>query len=375
MLAVETPDREEAVRCSNQVRRHILLRFHPRVIPGVEQIQDIVEEVLIGRNHARAAKAYILYRDQHGRLRESKSLLSDIQRIMDGYLEQSDWRVRENSNVNYSLGGLILHNSGTVTANYWLNSIYTPDIAEAHRSGDMHIHDLGMFSGYCAGWILKQLLQLGLGGVPNRISSKPPRHMSTLIAQMVNFIGVLQNEWAGAQAFSSFDTYLAPFVRHDNLSYREVKQQIQSFVFGINTPSRWGSQAPFTNITLDWVVPPDLADEPILIGGEPQKTRYGDYQREMGPCEPRLPGGHDGRGLRGPRLPLPYPHVQRDAGVRLGEPERRTSPPHDRQVRNPVLPELRQQRPQPRGRPLHVLQAPTGQKGAQEERRGSLRRG
>jgi len=305
MLAVETPDREEAVRCSNQVRRHILLRFHPRVIPGVEQIQDIVEEVLIGRNHARAAKAYILYRDQHGRLRESKSLLSDIQRIMDGYLEQSDWRVRENSNVNYSLGGLILHNSGTVTANYWLNSIYSLEIADAHRCGDMHIHDLGMFSGYCAGWSLKQLLQLGLGGVPNRISSKPPRHMSTLIAQMVNFIGVLQNEWAGAQAFSSFDTYLAPFVRHDNLSYREVKQQIQSFVFGINTPSRWGSQAPFTNIALDWVVPADLADEPILIGGEPQQTRYGDYQREMDLVnraflEVMMEGDSEGRGF-------PYP--------------------------------------------------------------------
>jgi len=305
MLAVGTPDREEAARCSNQVRRHILQRFHPRVIPGVEQIQDVVEEVLIGRNHARAAKAYILYRDQHGRLRESRSLLSDIQQIMDGYLEQSDWRVRENSNVNYSLGGLILHNSGTVTANYWLNSIYSPEIADAHRCGDMHIHDLSMFSGYCAGWSLKQLLQLGLGGVPNRISSKPPRHMSTLIAQMVNFIGVLQNEWAGAQAFSSFDTYLAPFVRHDDLSYRGVKQQIQSFVFGINTPSRWGSQAPFTNVTLDWVVPADLAEEPILIGGEPQKTRYGDYQREMDLVnraflEVMMEGDSEGRGF-------PYP--------------------------------------------------------------------
>jgi ribonucleoside-triphosphate reductase len=305
MQAVETPDRDEAVRCSDQVRRHILERFHPRVIPGVEQIQDIVEEVLIARNHAKAAKAYILYRDRHGRLRETRSLLSDIRQIMDGYLEQSDWRVRENSNVNYSLGGLILHNSGTVTANYWLNSIYSPEISDAHRRGDMHIHDLGMFSGYCAGWSLKQLLQLGLGGVPNRISSKPPRHMSTLIAQMVNFIGVLQNEWAGAQAFSSFDTYLAPFARHDNLTYREVKQQIQSFVFGINTPSRWGSQAPFTNVTLDWVVPEDLADERILIGGEAQQTRYGDYQKEMDLVnraflEVMMEGDAEGRGF-------PYP--------------------------------------------------------------------
>ena len=305
MLAVETPDRDEAERCSEEVCRLILERFHPSVIPGVEQIQDIVEEVLIARNHARAAKAYILYRDQHSRLRESKSLLQDIQQIMAGYLEQSDWRVRENSNVNYSLGGLILHNSGTVTANYWLNSIYSPEIANAHRRGEMHIHDLGMFSGYCAGWSLKQLLQLGLGGVPNRISSKPPRHMSTLIAQMVNFIGVLQNEWAGAQAFSSFDTYLAPFVRHDALSYREVKQQIQSFVFGINTPSRWGSQAPFTNITLDWVVPEDLANDPVLIGGEPQQSRYGEYQKEMDLVnraflEVMMEGDSEGRGF-------PYP--------------------------------------------------------------------
>ncbi|MEW6439661.1 MAG: ribonucleoside triphosphate reductase [bacterium] len=305
MVAVEAPDQGEAERCSDQVCRHLRERFHPTVIPGVEQIQDIVEEVLIARNHARAAKAYILYRDQHSRLRESKSLLNDIQRIMAGYLEQSDWRVRENSNVNYSLGGLILHNSGAVTANYWLNSIYSPEIAGAHRNGDMHIHDLGMFSGYCAGWSLRQLLQFGLGGVPNRISSKPPRHMSTLIAQMVNFIGVLQNEWAGAQAFSSFDTYLAPFVRHDGLSYREVKQQIQSFVFGINTPSRWGSQAPFTNVTFDWVVPEDLADQPVLIGGEPQESRYGEYQREMDLVnraflEVMMEGDAEGRGF-------PYP--------------------------------------------------------------------
>jgi ribonucleoside-triphosphate reductase len=281
MKAVELEDREEAVRCSNQVCETLVKQIHPRSIPAVEQIQDIVEEVLILRRHARTVKAYILYREQHARIRDTKSLLLDIKNTMDGYLSQADWRVRENSNVNYSLGGLILHNSGTVTANYWLNNIYTKDIALAHRNGTMHIHDLCMFSGYCAGWSLKQLLQEGLGGVPNKISSHAPHHLSTLIAQMVNFLGVLQNEWAGAQAFSSFDTYLAPFIRHDNIGYREVKQNIQSFIFGVNTPSRWGSQAPFTNITLDWVVPKDLKDEPVIVGGKPQESYYGEYQEEM----------------------------------------------------------------------------------------------
>ncbi len=281
MNAVEMGDRDEAVRCSNEVCSTLIKQIHPRSIPAVEQIQDIVEEVLIHRRHARTVKAYILYREQRARVRETKNLLLDIKNTMDGYLSQADWRVRENSNVNYSLGGLILHNSGTVTANYWLNNIYTKDIANAHRNGAMHLHDLSMFSGYCAGWSLKQLLQEGLGGVPNKISSHPPHHLSTLIAQMVNFLGVLQNEWAGAQAFSSFDTYLAPFIRHDGIGYQEVKQNIQSFVFGVNTPSRWGSQAPFTNITLDWVVPQDLKDEPVIVGGKPQDSCYGEYQKEM----------------------------------------------------------------------------------------------
>ena len=281
MKAVDIEDRNEAIRCSNQVCETLVRQMHPRSIPAVEQIQDIVEEVLILRKHARTVKAYILYREQHARIRDTKSLLLDIKNTMDGYLSQADWRVRENSNVNYSLGGLILHNSGTVTANYWLNHIYTKDIALAHRNGTMHIHDLSMFSGYCAGWSLRQLLKEGLGGVPNKISSHAPHHLSTLVAQMVNFLGVLQNEWAGAQAFSSFDTYLAPFIRHDQISYREVKQNIQSFIFGVNTPSRWGSQAPFTNITLDWVVPQDLKDEPVIIGGKQQTSCYGEYQAEM----------------------------------------------------------------------------------------------
>ncbi len=281
MKAVDMEDRDEAVRCSNEACERIVKQFHYRSIPAVEQIQDNVEEILVLRGHVKTVKAYILYREQHTRIRDTKSLLLDIQNTMDGYLSQSDWRVRENSNVNYSLGGLILHNSGTVTANYWLNQIYTRDIAQAHRNGTMHIHDLSMFSGYCAGWSLRQLLEEGLGGVPNKISSYPPHHLNTLIAQMVNFLGVLQNEWAGAQAFSSFDTYLAPFIRHDNLSYQEVKQNIQSFIFGVNTPSRWGSQAPFTNITLDWAVPSDLKNEPVIIGGERQSSCYGEYQQEM----------------------------------------------------------------------------------------------
>ncbi|MEW6441573.1 MAG: ribonucleoside triphosphate reductase [bacterium] len=281
MRAVGLEDVDEAIRCSNEVCDSVVKQFHRRSIPAVEQIQDIVEETLIQRGHAKTVRAYILYREQHARIRDTKNLLLDIRNTMDGYLNQQDWRVRENSNVNYSLGGLILHNSGAVTANYWLNHIYTRDIAQAHRNGTMHIHDLSMFSGYCAGWSLRQLLLEGLGGVPNKISSLPARHLSTLVAQMVNFLGVLQNEWAGAQAFSSFDTYLAPFVRHDKITYRDVKQNIQSFIFGVNTPSRWGSQAPFTNITLDWVVPNDLKDEPVIIGGKPQQTCYGDYQKEM----------------------------------------------------------------------------------------------
>ena len=314
MRAVGSEDMEEAVRCSNEVCEAVAKHFHRRSIPAVEQIQDLVEETLIQRSHAKTVRAYILYREQHARIRDTKSLLLDIKNTMDGYLNQQDWRVRENSNVNYSLGGLILHNSGAVTANYWLNSMYTRDIAQAHRNGTMHIHDLSMFSGYCAGWSLKQLLQEGLGGVPNKISSLPAKHLSTLVAQMVNFLGVLQNEWAGAQAFSSFDTYLAPFVRHDNLTFREVKQNIQSFIFGVNTPSRWGSQAPFTNITLDWVVPSDLKDEPVIIGGEPQESCYSEYQKEMDVInraflEVMMGGDAAGRGFP---YPIPTYNVTRE---------------------------------------------------------------
>jgi len=294
-----------ALELAKRVESVINERFHPKSIPAVEEIQDLVEKVLMDAGLTKIAKTYILYREQHRRNRETGSLLVNINRTMDGYLRKEDWRVKENANVGYSLGGLILHNSGAITANYWLENIYSPSVAEAHRNGDFHLHDLSMFSGYCAGWSLRQLITEGLGGVPNKISSGPAKHLSTLIQQMVNFLGVLQNEWAGAQAFSSFDTYLAPFVKVENLSFKEVKQCIQSFVFGVNTPSRWGSQAPFTNVTFDWVVPEDLAEQPAIVGGEIQEFTYADCQKEMDLInkaflEIFIEGDHEGRGFAYP---------------------------------------------------------------------------
>lgn len=294
-----------ALSLARQIEEIINARFHPNSIPAVEEIQDIVEKVLIENGHARVAKSYILYREQHRKIRSAKNLVLDIANTMNGYLKQEDWRVNENSNVNYSLGGLILHNSGAIIANYWLEHIYTHDISESHRNGEIHLHDLSMFSGYCAGWSLRQLIAEGLSGVKNKISSRAPKHLSTLIQQMVNFLGVLQNEWAGAQAFSSVDTYLAPFIRVDNLSYREVKQNIQSFIFGVNTPSRWGSQAPFTNVTFDWIVPEDLKDQPAIVGGKPLDLTYGDFQKEMDMInrafiEVILEGDSEGRGFAYP---------------------------------------------------------------------------
>ena len=282
--------------------------------PTIEQIQDIVEEVLMGSGEAEVARSYIIYRHRHEAIRDTRALMLDIDETMDGYLSMSDWRVNENANVNFSLGGLILHNSGTITANYWLKNIYSADVAEAHRSAAFHIHDLSMFSGYCAGWSLRQLIEEGLGGVRDKITSKPARHLNTLIQQMVNFLGIMQNEWAGAQAFSSFDTYLSPFVRHDHLSYSEVKQAVQSFIFGVNTPSRWGSQAPFTNITLDWVVPNDLKDRPAMVGGEAMPYTYGDLQPEMDLVnkaflELMIDGDADGRGFQ---YPIPTYNITRE---------------------------------------------------------------
>lgn len=287
---------------------------HPNSVPAIEEIQDIVETILIEEKQVEIAKAYIIYRAKHEVIRDSKKLFLDINSTMDGYLSQSDWRVNENSNVNFSLGGLILHNSGAITANYWLKNIYPEEIAKAHREADFHIHDLGMFSGYCAGWSLRQLIEDGLGGVKNKISSKPAKHMYTLIFQIVNFLGIMQNEWAGAQAFSSFDTYLAPFVRIDNLDYKEVKQAVQSFVFGVNTPSRWGSQAPFTNITLDWTVPEDLKNKSAIVGGKELSSTYGDYQKEMDMInkafiEIMLEGDAMGRGFQ---YPIPTYNITKD---------------------------------------------------------------
>jgi len=271
----------------------------------VEDIQDSAEKVLSEAGYADVAKAYILYRKQRQNIRNVMSTSLDYKKLVDSYLKALDWRVKENSTVTYSVGGLILSNSGAITANYWLSEVYDQEIADAHRSGDIHIHDLSMLTGYCAGWSLKQLIQEGLGGVPGKITSGPANHLSTLCNQMVNFLGIMQNEWAGAQAFSSFDTYLAPFVKKDDLSYKEVKQCVQSFIYGVNTPSRWGTQAPFTNITLDWTVPDDLAELPALVGGKEMDFKYKDCKKEMDMVnkafiETMVEGDYNGRGFQYP---------------------------------------------------------------------------
>ncbi|MBN2880956.1 ribonucleoside triphosphate reductase [Candidatus Woesearchaeota archaeon] len=298
-------DEATARDLSDKVVSSINAKFGGYSLPTVEDVQDAVEKILIEEGHAKTSKAFILYREQHKKLRDANTIALNIKKTMDGYLSQADWRVKENSNVNYSIGGLILHNSGTVVANYWLNEIYDKEIADAHREGDFHLHDLSMFSGYCAGWSLRQLIKEGFGGVKNKISSKPAKHLNTIIHQMINFLGTLQNEWAGAQAFSSFDTYLAPFIRVDDMSYHDVKQNLQTFVFSINTPSRWGCQAPFSNITLDWVVPDDLKDKPAIVGGKELDTTYGDYQKEMDMInkaflELMMEGDAEGRGFAYP---------------------------------------------------------------------------
>ena len=287
---------------------------HANSIPAIEEIQDIVERVLIEQAESAIAKAYILYRARHEAIRDAKRLMLDINATMDGYLSQSDWRVNENANVNFSLGGLILHNSGTITANYWLKNIYSKEVAEAHETAAFHLHDLSMFSGYCAGWSIRQLIREGLGGVPDKITSTPAGHLSTLVNQIVNFLGIMQNEWAGAQAFSSFDTYLAPFVKKDAMSEKEVRQCIQSFIYGVNTPSRWGSQAPFTNITLDWVCPDDLKDAPAIVGGVDMDFTYGDCQKEMDIInkafiELMIEGDAAGRGFQ---YPIPTYNITKD---------------------------------------------------------------
>ena len=271
----------------------------------VEEIQDSVESVLERTGYEKVAKAYILYRKQREKIRYMKSAVLDYKELVDSYVKIKDWRVKENSTVTYSVGGLILNNSGAITANYWLTELYDEEIAKAHRQADIHIHDLSMLTGYCAGWSLKQLIQDGLGGIPGKITSAPAKHLATLCNQMVNFLGIMQNEWAGAQAFSSFDTYLSAFVKADNLSFEQVKKSIESFIYGVNTPSRWGTQAPFSNITLDWTVPNDLAELNAIVGGKEMDFKYKDCKKEMDMVnrafiEIMIDGDANGRGFQYP---------------------------------------------------------------------------
>ena len=281
---------------------------------SVEDIQDAVEIALIQTNYIDVAKSYMEYRNKHAALRQVKNTSLDFKNVVDNYLRIADWRVKENSTVTYSVGGLILSNSGAVTANYWLSEVYDKEIADAHRNADIHLHDLSMLTGYCAGWSLKQLIQQGLGGVAGKITSSPAKHLMTLCNQMVNFLGIMQNEWAGAQAFSSFDPYLAPFAKVDHLTYKEVKQCIQSFIYGVNTPSRWGTQAPFTNVTLDWTVPDDLKNLPAIVGGKEMPFTYGDCKEEMDMInrafiEVMIEGDANGRGFQ---YPIPTYSITKD---------------------------------------------------------------
>ena len=317
MLAFDACERQYNSDVIDFLALKVTADFEPKIkdkLIAVEDIQDSVESVLIKAGYDDVAKAYILYRKQRERLRNLNTTMLDYKDTVDSYLKVADWRVKENSTVTYSVGGLILSNSGAITANYWLSEIYDQEIADAHRSCDIHIHDLSMLTGYCAGWSLKQLIQEGLGGVSGKITSKPAAHLSSLCTQMVNFLGIMQNEWAGAQAFSSFDTYLAPFVKVDNLSYKQVLQCIESFVFGVNTPSRWGTQAPFTNITLDWTVPKDLENLPAIVGGKEMDFTYGDCKAEMDMVnrafiECMIKGDANGRGFQ---YPIPTYSITRD---------------------------------------------------------------
>lgn len=272
---------DEAWLLTRQVVKVLKHKFAYGIIPAIEQIQDVVEQVLISSNYYKTARSYIVYREQRDKMRKDKRAVIDAISSINEYLDRSDWRVNANANQGYSLGGLILNVSGKVVANYWLNHVYTPEIGEAHRNGDYHIHDLDMLCGYCAGWSLRVLLEEGFNGVPNKVESNPPKHLVSAFSQMINFLGTLQNEWAGAQAFSSADTYLAPFVRIEKLSYEDVKQAMQSFIFNLNVPSRWGTQTPFTNLTFDWNPPADLQDKHPIIGGQVQEFTYGDLQAEM----------------------------------------------------------------------------------------------
>ena len=316
-LAFDSVSREHEKTQIDLLALLVTSKFDSKIKNGfiaVEDIQDLVEETLMESGFADVAKSYILYRKKRESIRNIKATTLDYKKTVDQYLDSIDWRVKENSTVTYSIGGLILSNSGAITANYWLHEIYDQEIADAHRNADIHIHDLSMLSGYCAGWSLKQLIKEGLGGVRGKITSAPAKHLATLCNQMVNFLGIMQNEWAGAQAFSSFDTYLAPFVKADNLTYEETKKCIESFVFGLNIPSRWGTQAPFTNITLDWVVPSDLAEEYCIVGGKLMDFKYKDCKKEMDMInkaflETMIEGDANGRGFQ---YPIPTYSITRD---------------------------------------------------------------
>lgn len=273
-------DGNEAFLLTAQVMKVLIHKFRAEP-PHIERIQDVVEQVLISANHLKTARAYIVYREQHHKLRQDRKTVVDVASSVNEYLEQMDWRVNANANQGYSLGGLILNVSGKVVANYWLSHVYPPEVGVAHREGDIHVHDLDMLAGYCAGWSLRTLLHEGLNGVPGKVEAGPPRHMSSAVGQIVNFLGTLQNEWAGAQAFSSFDTYMAPFIRKDSLSYREVRQYIQELIYNLNVPSRWGTQTPFTNLTFDWTCPDDLKEQVPVIGGQEMSFTYGELQAEM----------------------------------------------------------------------------------------------
>ena len=316
-LAFDAQERNYTPNIIDFLALKVTADFEPKIRDGhisVEDIQDSVESVLIQAGYDDVAKAYILYRRQHARLREMRSTVLDYKATVDNYVKINDWRVKENSTVTYSVGGLILSNSGAITANYWLSEIYDDEIANAHRNADIHLHDLSMLTGYCAGWSLKQLIQEGLGGVTGKITSAPAKHLSSLCNQMVNFLGIMQNEWAGTQAFSSFDTYLAPFVKADNLTYDQTKKCIESFIYGVNIPSRWGTQAPFSNITLDWTVPEDLKNLPAIVGGKEMDFTYGDCKVEMDMVnkafiETMLEGDVNGRGFQ---YPIPTYSITRD---------------------------------------------------------------
>ena len=319
--AIEAAFKSQSINCDDSVLDWLTLRATAEFAPlvrnqeiTVEQIQDAVEVVLIQTGYTQVARAYILYRKQHEKARNALNTLLDYRKVVNDYVQVEDWRVKENSTVTYSVGGLILSNSGVITANYWLSEIYDEEVAQAHRNGDIHIHDLSMLTGYCAGWSLQQLISEGLGGIQGKTTSAPARHLASLCNQMVNFLGIMQNEWAGAQAFSSFDTYLAPFIRVDELTQEQVEKCVESFIYGVNTPSRWGTQAPFTNITLDWTVPADLVDTPAMVGGCQMDFTYGDCQREMDMINKAflkimLEGDHEGRGFQ---YPIPTYSITRD---------------------------------------------------------------